>query len=93
MVGCVDVQLAVDWQEELDGKRDCQQHAQLGKPHDPGAGVGVPARDRKEMGLNNVANMETEVTHHGMVAVSLKELFSLHLLLEKKSPANNTAAR
>ena len=39
------------------------------------------------MGLNNVANMETEVTHHGMVPSPLKNSFPFISFLEKKSPA------
>ena len=42
-----------------------------------------PARDRNDIGLNKVAKMETDVTHHGIVPSPLKNSFPFISFLEK----------
>lgn len=49
----------------------------------------LPAIDKKDIGLNSVANIETDVTHHGIVPSPLKYSFAVSFL-EKCNPANNT---
>ena len=52
-----------------------------------------PARDKKEIGLNSVAKIETDVTHHGMVPSPRKNSLPFISFLEKARPTSRTASR
>lgn len=69
-------------------------HTKLCKPHDPcHLHKSFLLNDKKEIGLNNVAKIDTEVTHHGIVPSPLKNSFPCISFFEKCNPANRTAAR
>ncbi len=53
----------------------------------------LPANDKKEIGLSNVANIDTLVTHQGIVPSPLKNSLPFISFLEKYRPANKTAAK
>ena len=83
MIRRINIQLAVDWQEELDGKRDCQQHAQLGEPHNPCSCIGV-SRKRQERYRTKQGGKDRYGCYppwHG--TVTLEILLPLHLLLRE----------
>ena len=81
VVGGVDVQAAVDRQEELDSQRDGQQHTQLGKPQKPAAGVGVAGQGQERDGAEEGGEDRHGGDPPGHGAVTLEVLLALHLLL------------
>ena len=83
VVGGINVQLAVNGQEELDGQRNGQQHTQLGKPHDPGAGVGVAGQGQEGNGAEQGGEDGHGGDPPGHSSVALEVLFALHLFLGK----------
>ena len=50
MIGRINIQLAVDRQEKLDGQRDGKQHTELCEPHDPGPRVGISCKRQERYG-------------------------------------------
>lgn len=47
MIRRINTQAAVNRQEKLNGQRNGQQHAELGKPHNPCARIGVARKGQK----------------------------------------------
>ena len=83
VVGGINVQAAVHRQEELDGQRNGQQHAQLGKPQKPAAGVGVAGQGQEGNGAEEGGEDGHGGDPPGHGSVAFEVLFALHLFLGK----------
>src|SRR5699024_4932959 len=73
------VQLAVNGKEELDGQGDGQQHAQLGKPQKPAAGVRVAGQGQEGNGAEQGSENGHGSNPPGHGAVALEVFLTLHL--------------
>lgn len=94
VVGGVDVQLGVNRQEEADGQGNRDEHSQLGKPHDPGPGIGVARQGQEGKSATAASRRWIRIfTHQGMVPSPLKYSLPFMSFLAKNRPATRTAPR
>ena len=93
MIGSVDVQLCINRQEEADGQRNGDQHAELCKPHQPGAGIGV-ARQGQEGNRGQQCREDGHGCYPpGNGSVAFEVFLALHVFFGKEQAGYENGAQ
>ena len=88
VVSGINVQLAVNGKEELDGQGDSQQHTQLRKPQKPAAGIRVTRQGQKGNGAKQGSKNGYGSDPPGHGSVALEVFLTLHLFFGKVQTGN-----